>query len=82
MSYERFISNTCVFAETLCVLSLPRLSSLLSQVAVHIQVWSAAWQPEVGKIIVKTRDPAPTQAGLQANEPPSGVLQVPRAPSH
>ena len=34
----------------------------------------------LGKIIVKTPGPAPIQAGLQADEPPSGVLQVPPGP--
>ena len=34
----------------------------------------------LGKIIVKTRDPAPVQADLQADALPSGVLQAPPGP--
>ena len=56
-------------------------------------MWGGWWRPHlptwgvngvcrmcVGKIIVKTPDPAPVQADLQANSPPSGVLQVPPGP--
>ena len=42
----------------------------------------SSYKPPVGKIIVKTRDPAPVQADLRRTNPQPASCRFPRAPSH